>query len=203
MKINKIRQRTFDFSLATGLRRLRSSTSNRIVFTGGPGSGKTSVIELLYDMGYQYVPETGRRVIQTQVKSQGSALPWLDKAAFRDEMVFEEIRNYESFSGTEITFYDRSIIDSYGYSKLERIPISELLLAKCDEFNYFRKVFTFPPWEEIYKNDKERKQGFNEAIATYREMVSVYTYFGYELIQVPKASITERAQFIVSKLSYS
>ncbi|HHF2887803.1 AAA family ATPase [Vibrio diabolicus] len=175
--------------------------NNRVIFTGGPGSGKTSVIKLLCRMGYQSAPEVGRKVIQAQVKSQGSALPWLDKTAFRDEMVLEEINNYENFGDTEITLYARSIIDSYGYSKLERIPISELLLAKCGEFDYCRKVFIFPPWEEIYENDTERKQDFNEAVATYNEMVSAYTEFGYDLIEVPKASVKERAQFIVSKLS--
>ncbi|TOH88426.1 AAA family ATPase, partial [Vibrio parahaemolyticus] len=95
---------------------------------------------------------------------------------------------------------DRSIIDSYGYSKLERIPISELLLAKCRELDYCRKVFIFPPWKDIYENDAERKQDFNEAVATYHEMVNAYTKFGYDLIEVPKASVKERVQFIVGKL---
>jgi predicted ATPase len=175
--------------------------NNRVIFTGGPGSGKTSVIEFLRQMGYSSAPEVGRKVIQAQVELQGTALPWLDKAAFRDEMVLEEIDNYENFGGTEITFYDRSIIDSYGYSKLERIPISDLLLEKCGELIYCRKVFIFPPWEEIYENDAERKQDFIEAIATYREMVNAYIKFGYELIEVPKVSVKERAQFIVSEMS--
>ncbi|MGD6739651.1 AAA family ATPase [Photobacterium leiognathi subsp. mandapamensis] len=175
--------------------------NNRVIFTGGPGSGKTSVIDLLCQMGYQSAPEVGRKVIQAQVKSQGSALPWLDKAAFRDEMVLEEINNYENFGDTEITLYDRSIIDSYGYSKLECIPISELLLAKCRELDYYRKVFIFPPWEEIYANDAERKQDFNVAVATYHEMVNAYKKFGYDLIEIPKASVKERAKFIISKLS--
>ncbi|MGI2801313.1 AAA family ATPase, partial [Photobacterium damselae] len=66
---------------------------------------------------------------------------------------------------------------------------------------YYHKVFIFPPWEEIYENDAERKQGFNEAVATYHEMVNAYTKFDYDLIEVPKASVKERVQFIVSKLS--
>ena len=175
--------------------------NNRVTFTGGPGSGKTSVIELLCQMGYPSAPEVGRKVIQAQVESQGTALPWLDKSAFRDEMVLEEINNYENLGDSEITFYDRCIIDCYGYSKLECITISDLLLAKCCELEYCRKVFIFPPWEEIYKNDAERKQDFNEAVATYNEMVSAYKKFGYELIEVPKVSVKERAQFILSKMS--
>ncbi|CAM4134480.1 hypothetical protein PSOS111911_03775 [Pseudoalteromonas ostreae] len=66
-------------------------------------------------------------------------------------MVLEKINNYENFGDTEITFYYRSIIDWYGYSKLERIPVSELLLAKCGELDYCRKVFISLLWEEIYE----------------------------------------------------
>ncbi len=174
--------------------------NNRVVFTGGPGSGKTSVIKYLNSLGYPGTPEVGRKVIQTQVESQGTALPWHDKVAFRDKMIVEEINNYECFDSAVITFYDRSIIDSYGYSKLEKIPVSDLLLKKCRELVYNPQVFIFPPWESIYRNDVERKQDFKTAIATYHEMVGAYKKFGYDLVDVPKVSVKERAEFILSRL---
>ncbi|WP_284449848.1 AAA family ATPase [Spongiibacter tropicus] len=174
----------------------------RVVFTGGPGSGKTAVIDFLCRLGYQSAPEVGRKVIQSQVNSQGVALPWMDKKAFRDEMVSEEISNYKSYGSSILTFFDRSIIDSYGYSKLEEIPISDCLLKSCHELAYNRNVFIFPPWELIYENDAERKQDFNEAVATYDEMVRAYEYFGYELIEVPKASVEERVEFILQGTRY-
>ncbi|EHU9471135.1 ATP-binding protein [Vibrio vulnificus] len=175
--------------------------NHRVVFTGGPGAGKTSVIEYLNNLGYPSAPEVGRKVIQAQMQSQGSALPWLDKVAFRDQMVAEEIKNYDDFGHEVTTFYDRSIIDCYGYSKLENLPITTLLSTKCCELSYERKVFIFPPWESIYKNDRERKQDFNEAVATYREMVSAYTQFGYDLLEVPMLSVRERAEFILNNLN--
>lgn len=174
--------------------------NNRVVFTGGPGSGKTSVLEFLFKMGYPVAPEVGRKVIQAQMALQGSALPWLDKIAFRDEMVLQEINNYQNYGNTGMTFYDRSMIDAYGYSQLEHIPISDQLLAKCAELNYCRHVFTFPPWEEIYENDAERKQSFTKAVETYHQMLSAYLTFGYNLIEVPKVSVEERAKFIMRKL---
>lgn len=69
-----------------------------IVFTGGPGAGKTSVIEQLKTQGFICAPETGRHVIQTQVANHGSALPWNDKQAFRDEMMKAEVSNYRDFN---------------------------------------------------------------------------------------------------------
>ena len=171
--------------------------NNRVVFTGGPGSGKTSVIKFLEQLGYPSATEVGRKVIQTQTERNGTALPWKDKVAFRDAMGLEELSNYKVHGDSALTFFDRSIIDSYGYSQLEQIAISELLLRSCSELTYHKKVFIFPPWEAIYENDIERKQDFNEAVATYHEMVEAYEKFGYELIEVPKVSVQERAEFIL------
>ncbi|OEE34511.1 AAA family ATPase [Vibrio ordalii] len=174
--------------------------SNRVVFTGGPGSGKTSVIKFLEQLGYPSATEVGRKVIQIQTERDGVALPWKDKVAFRDAMVLEELNNYKAHDNSVLTFFDRSIIDSYGYSQLEKIAISEILLRSCSELTYHRKVFIFPPWETIYENDIERKQDFNEAVATYHEMVKAYEKFGYELIEVPKVSVQERAEFILDSV---
>ncbi|EHE6949550.1 MULTISPECIES: AAA family ATPase [Vibrio] len=171
--------------------------NNRVVFTGGPGSGKTSVIKFLEQLGYPSAIEVGRKVIQMQTERDGAALPWKDKVAFRDAMVLEELNNYKVHDNSVLTFFDRSIIDSYGYSQLEQIAISEILLRSCHELTYHRKVFIFPPWETIYENDIERKQDFNEAVATYHEMVKAYERFGYELIEVPKVSVGDRAEFIL------
>lgn len=175
--------------------------NNLIVFTGGPGSGKTSVIDALKSHGYRCAPEVGRKVIQHQVEQQGNALPWLDKAAFRDEMVREELANYQAFQSSEQrVFFDRSIVDSYGYSLLESLPTCESLLNQCNKLEYNNKVFIFPPWDSIFINDEERKQDFEEAIATYEKMVSAYNKFGYLLVEVPKLSVEERVDFILASI---
>ncbi|BDU46826.1 ATP-binding protein (plasmid) [Vibrio nigripulchritudo] len=176
--------------------------NNKIVFTGGPGSGKTSVINYMRSAGYDTVPEVGRKVIQRQVDINGIALPWLDKEAFRDEMVIEETNNFRRCSNKALTLFDRSIVDSYGYSMLEQIPVPESLLKHCNELIYNQKVFVFPPWDSIYENDVERKQNFSEAIATYIEMVNAYHYFGYSLMEVPKVSVPERAKFILDNIEH-
>ncbi|WP_104025249.1 AAA family ATPase [Vibrio hyugaensis] len=173
--------------------------NNLIVFTGGPGAGKTSVIEHLIELGYHCAPEAGRKVIQQQVAIDGDALPWRDKVAFRDEMVREEKNNHDTYgSHHTFVFFDRCIIDSYGYSKLESLPVSDVLLSACHQLHYAKQIFIFPPWGAIFANDKERKQDFTEAMRTYEEMVKAYHQFGYELIEVPKQSVEQRVKFILS-----
>ena len=175
--------------------------NKRIVFTGGPGGGKTSVLTYLHRLGYECAPESGRQVIQEQTASGGTALPWKDKTAFRDQMVAQEILNHNQHTGANIMFYDRSIIDCYGYSQLEQIFLSTDLINRCNELMYNPKVFIFPPWEEIYDNDAERRQDFSQAVETYHEMAKAYRNFGYQLIEIPKLSVTERADFIINQLS--
>lgn len=117
-----------------------------IVFTGGPGAGKTSVIKQLKTQGFICSPETGRHVIQRQVTNHGSALPWNDKQAFRDEMMKAEVSNYRAFNVRQgDVFFDRSIVDVYGYSKLEQLPISHELITHCQTLRYHSQVFIFPP----------------------------------------------------------
>ncbi|USD42841.1 ATP-binding protein [Vibrio sp. SCSIO 43135] len=175
--------------------------NNKVVFTGGPGAGKTSVIEYLKQLGFPSAPEVGRKVIQTQVATDGRALPWKNKAEFRDEMVAEEHNNYLQYGCSELTFFDRSIIDCYGYSRLENISLSESLLMYCNDLKYHNEVFVFPPWEAIYRNDLERKQSFREAVETYDHITRAYEEYGYDLIEVPKVSVEERAEFVLSSLS--
>ncbi|WP_415717639.1 AAA family ATPase [Maridesulfovibrio sp.] len=176
--------------------------NNLIVFTGGPGSGKTTTINHLIGMGYRSMAEVGRQVIQEQLKIGGKALPWDDKIAFRDEMVRKEVDNYNCQKCTDkLIFCDRSIIDSYGYSLLEGLPISDELLGYCNQLKYHPKIFIFPPWKSIFENDDERKQDFDEAVATYQEMVSAYNKFEYSLVKVPKKSVEERVDFILEHIN--
>ncbi|MFN1516855.1 AAA family ATPase [Vibrio owensii] len=175
--------------------------NNLIVFTGGPSAGKTSVIKKLMELGYICAPEVGRKVIKQQVALDGDALPWKDKIAFRDEMVSEEKKHHQSYEElNELVFFDRCIVDSYGYSQLENLPIPQALMDACQRIRYANPVFMFPPWEAIFANDEERKQDFAEAVRTYQAMVAAYQQYGYELIEVPTMSIEQRMDFILERL---
>ena len=69
--------------------------NHKIIFTGGPGSGKTSTIAYLESLGYKSVPESGRKIIQQQLKINSTSLPWKNKKSFRDLMVSLDKNNYK------------------------------------------------------------------------------------------------------------
>ncbi|CED57150.1 putative uncharacterized protein [Aliivibrio wodanis] len=177
---------------------------NFIVFTGGPGSGKTTVINELKARNFFCSEEVGRKVIQTQVTQKSDALPWANKEAFRDLMLKFEIASYQYHqSQNSLVFFDRGIIDILGYSNLEKIKLSDELTSAISNFKYHSKVFIFPPWKEIFTNDSERKQDFAVAVNTYNEMVLAYEKSGYEIIEVPFGTVNERIDFILVNLSHS
>src|SRR6476646_4988836 len=65
-----------------------STNSDRyFVITGGPGSGKTALIEALRSRGYACSNEAGRVIIQDQVAIDGRALPWRDPLLFAELML--------------------------------------------------------------------------------------------------------------------
>ncbi|WP_298770055.1 AAA family ATPase [uncultured Shewanella sp.] len=172
-----------------------------IVFTGGPSSGKTSIINTITSGGEKCVVEVGRQVIKSEVLKGGQALPWGNKTQFRDQMLKAELSSYQTNQHSSgKVFFDRGIIDCYGYSLLEQLAFTDELVQACKENKYHQAVFIFPPWKDIYVNDTERKQGFKEAIKTYEAMYAAYTYFGYTLIEVPFVSVEERVKFIFTSL---
>jgi predicted ATPase len=53
--------------------------NNFIILTGGPSSGKTSIIEKLKEKGYLCIDEVGRQIIQEQLAIGGNALHSVDR----------------------------------------------------------------------------------------------------------------------------
>src|SRR3546814_20487999 len=66
------------------------------VITGGPGSGKSTLIEALAVEGFDHMPEAGRAIIRDQVAIGGAALPWADRAAFAALMLGWELRSWHA-----------------------------------------------------------------------------------------------------------
>ena len=171
------------------------------VVTGGPSSGKSTLIDALAGRGLCTMPEAGRAIIQDQVAIGGEALPWSDRRAFAELMLSWEMRSYRDaleLSGPVI--FDRGVPDVLGYLRLCNLPIPAHIEKAAQVFRYHRRVFIAPPWREIFAHDTERKQSFEEAVATYEAMKETYSALGYTLIPLPLGSVEERVQFVLAAI---
>lgn len=170
----------------------------KIVFTGAPSSGKTTLIEHVVHPHIRCFGEVSREVI---AKEQAKGIrPFLENPLAFSEALFEKrLHDYFSFSNQPIHVFDRGIHDvvAYLYALGEEVPCG--MQEDCQNHVY-DKVFVFPPWQAIFLQDTERAESFEEAEKLHHALVETYELFGMNCIEVPKDSIQNRWQFILDRL---
>lgn len=166
----------------------------RIVITGGPGSGKTSLIDNLRQKGFHCYEEVSRQLIQRMEISTS-----FKDFNFEDEVFSLRKKDFLDAS-VDLQFYDRSMIDNLAYLTKNKLNVSESMDNDCNQHRYFTKVFILPPWHDIYENDNERVEEYDEAVDIHNYLIEAYTKYNYTLIEVPKASVEERIDFILNRI---
>lgn len=177
--------------------------SNFYVLTGGPGSGKTSVLQELERRGYICIPEVARPIIKEQISINGDALPWKNREKYSELMLQHSVRDFIQYQNEDnICFFDRGIPDTYGYCLLIRQPVSDALMNSVKSYRYNPQIFIFPFWKEIYETDSERKQDTREAEETFYQLKSAYESLGYQTCILPRIPVNQRADFILEQVRH-
>jgi len=171
---------------------------NFYVITGGPGGGKTSLMECLASKGYSYIPETAREIIRERLLQGLSPRP--DPRSFAEQVFTKDWTNFISNSDSSILFFDRSFMDS-ACQLFDCDPVAYRKIKNTHQNNRYNNiVFITPPWTEIYRNDTERDQSFEEAIRVYERLEKWYREHGYDIVVVPKDTIENRVTFILGRV---
>jgi len=175
--------------------------NNFYVLTGGSGGGKSSIIDALRARGHLCVDEVGRSIVKEQLRIGGDGTPWQNPQKFCELALSRAIFVYEQTAERERpVFFDRGIVEGVGASRQLGLATEHYRNA-ARIYRYAPKAFVTPPWKEIFTNDPERPYSFEFAIEDYRSNVAAYRECGYELIELPKAPISDRVDFILRELS--
>ena len=167
------------------------------VVTGGPGSGKSTLIDALAAAGVATSAEVGRAIIKEELAAGGSALPWLDHRAFADRMIEREIAAHQAaLASGQIVVLDRGAPDVIGFLRVSGLAVPPAIDAAARSVRYNPRVFIAPWWADIFTTDAERKQTPEEARATFAVMVEAYRDYGYRLVELPRATVAERVAFV-------
>ena len=172
-----------------------------VVITGGPGTGKTTIIEGLQKLGYQCFPEISRQ-ITLQAKIQGIEQLFLEKPLLFSELLLEGRKNQYELANSEsanMVFLDRGIPDILAYMHYIGDSYPSFFDQACKDHLY-TKIFILPPWEEIYISDEARYENYEQATLIFEHLKETYLHYNYKLIEVPKANISERIDFILKSI---
>jgi len=173
----------------------------RIVITGGPGTGKSSVIINLETKGFPCLHEVSRE-ITLEAQKQGIEQLFLDQPLLFSEKLLEARVNQHLQAkeiSEEIIFIDRGIPDVVAYMDYFGSEYPKKFMKACEDYKY-TKIFLMPPWKEIYKTDNERYESFEQAVLIHDYLKKAYINYGYNPIEVPKLSVEDRSEFILSNL---
>jgi predicted ATPase len=173
-----------------------------VILSGCSGGGKSSLLAELGRRGWPIWEEPGRQIVKEQVFIGGDALPWDDVGKFVELTISRSIHNLVMAARAgRRAFFDRGIVDQIsGYERLNR-PVPAPLVAAAERFRCHDTVFMMPPWREIFRNDAERRHGFEDAAASYPGLLRSYARFGYRLVEVPRLDIGARADVVLDCLA--
>lgn len=177
-------------------------STHKIVITGGPGTGKSSIINELKQRKHFCFDEISRQVILDARENGTEQLFLTEPLLFSQRLLKGRIEQYDAAekSTSEIVFLDRGIPDIIAYMDYIGDTYPDEFVAGCSEKPY-TQVFILAPWEDIFVSDSERYENFEQAVEIHKHLVAAYKRFNYHLVDVPFGTIEERTNFILESLN--
>lgn len=174
----------------------------RVVITGGPGTGKSTVINELEKLDFTCMHEISREVTLMARKNGIEQLFLKDPLLFSKLLLEGRVQQFKKAKNikTDLVFFDRGIADVYAYMNYLGVSYPPIFIDECKTNKYDNPIFLMPPWKEIYITDTERYESFEQSLAIHNHLEIAYKNLGYTIVEVPFGTAAERAAFILKTI---
>ena len=117
-----------------------------------------------------------------------------DPLAFNKKILQGRIRQFHDAGRMQepYVFYDRGLPDVIAYMDFFGQPIDGYFKEPCRKLRY-DAVVLLPPWSEIYRQDHERMERFEQAVELHQYLMKTYQTCGYEVHILEPGTLQQRA----------
>jgi predicted ATPase len=174
------------------------SEVNWCVITGGPSSGKSTIIRLLKDMGYETTIELARHYIDLQrMNGRSTEEIRANQRQFQHKVLNLQINSEKKLDPKELVFLDRGLPDELAYYKYFNLEPDEKLVEHLNDYRY-RTIFIL----DLLPLDKDyaRTEDLAAQKALHKMIIDVYKERGEPIVFVPVLPPKERVAFILDKV---
>lgn len=176
--------------------------TKKIVITGGPGTGKSSIIDELKKRDHICFEEVSRQVT-LEARKNGIEQLFLTQPLLFSKLLLEgrtkQFTEANTHQNTTI-FLDRGLPDVLAYMDFYKSNYPEHFINVCQNHRY-DKVFIVTPWKDIFQSDHVRYETFEQAEEIHEQLMLTYQKFGYDLFPIPFDTVEKRADFILDSLN--
>lgn len=177
-------------------------TAKKIVIVGGPGTGKTSVINELKNRNHLCFDEVARKITIEAQKDGIEQLFLKHPLEFSEKVLKGRIKQFKTAekATSDFVFLDRGIPDVVAYLDYNDSDYPDYFdtAAKSHKYDF---VFVLAPWQHIFESDNERYENFAQAKIIHHYLYETYKRYNYTLIDVPFDTVKARADFILQALA--
>ncbi len=176
----------------------RKTDTNWYVITGGPSTGKTTVINMLKKRGYKTTIEHARHYMDT-MRTEGETIEEMrsNKRKFQLGVLDMQIEQEAAIQPKDLVFLDRAIPDAMAYYQFLMLDYDEKLLNAVKNTSY-KKVYILDRLPFI--KDYARTEDEDDQKKIHQLIIDVYTSLGFPIVIVPVLPPTERVEFILQNI---
>jgi predicted ATPase len=186
----------------------------KIVLTGGPGVGKSSIIHCLQEMGYSVREEVFTKIFAQAQNAGKFDDAFLYSKKLIQELISAQIELENREEANENLFLDRSCIDIWGFARNMGITLDPEERKSLESRRYDLVFIVEPMPREFYDQNAIRRQSYEESLVHHQanlenaiEYLKLQGEFSKNsLVHVPFSlddrflSVKERTQFVLDQV---